>query len=421
MSSEAGGGMLRAYRALASLATPLAPLALRLRLARGKEHPQRWKEKLGQTQSERPDGRLAWMHAVGMGEVLALRGLIDAMARRDGDLSFLVTSMSKDSALPFSRNLPPRTTHQFLPLDCPRFVDSFLTRWRPDLSVWSEQDIWPCFVKETSARGVPLAYVSARIGARSFEKRLWARSLYAGVLSRFDLIVAQESESARHLVELGATGSVGTVGPLKASCPPLADDEQLRAKIVEAVGKRFVWLAASTHEDDETVALDAHARLRKDDAQALLILAPREPRRGEEIQERCKRMGLAACLRTKAMPALEHAVLVADSFGEMGTWYRVAPVTLMGGTFGSIGGHNPWEPALLGSAVLRGPSDSSFRPDFAAFEEASAALRVDTAEDVTEALVDPGLDQVRDNARKLAAEAARETEELADGLLGLMD
>lgn len=417
----ATGGLLRAYCALGSLAGPLAPAALRLRLLRGREHPQRWREKLGRTDAARPEGNLVWLHGVGMGEVLALRGLIAVLASRDANLSFLVTSMSRDSAVPLARNLPPRTVHQYLPLDCKSFVARFLDHWRPDLSVWSEQDIWPCMVREAHARKIPLAYVSARIRARSYARRRKARSLYRDVLSRFGLVLAQEDESARHLEGLGAPGKVDTCSPLKASCPPLADDPGLSSQMKKAVAGRFAWLAASTHEADEQVALEAQQKLAEKDRGALLVLAPRDPKRGESILKACEKMGMPASLRSKSMPAPRDLVFVADSFGEMGTWFRIAKAALIGGTFGDVGGHNPWEAAQLGCAVLHGPNVDNFRPDFAAFASADAARKVASAEDVADALSDPGLEKASDNARKLAAQVADDTGHLAGRLMELAD
>ncbi len=153
------GPALRGYL-LAARAVPLvAPALLRRRLARGKELPDRWREKLGEASRPRPDGRLVWLHAVGLGEVLALRGLIAAMAQLS-DVSFLVTSTTRGSAEVLAANLPPRSVHQFLPLDAPGYLDRFLDHWRPDLSIWSEQDLWPGAVVAADRRGIPLALVN---------------------------------------------------------------------------------------------------------------------------------------------------------------------------------------------------------------------------------------------------------------------
>jgi 3-deoxy-D-manno-octulosonic-acid transferase len=187
------GPLLRAYLA-ASHAIPLiAPALLRRRLARGKEHPDRWREKLGQASQPRPHGPLVWLHAVGLGEVMALRGLIAGMADRSADTNFLVTSGTRASAELFAANLPPRTRHQFLPLDAPGYLSRFLDHWRPSLAIWAEQDLWPGAVVATRARGIPLALVNARMNDAAFARRRRWRSLYADLFARFSAITARRT------------------------------------------------------------------------------------------------------------------------------------------------------------------------------------------------------------------------------------
>ena len=191
MTSPAGPG-LRAYL-LASQAIPLAaPLLLRRRLARGKELPDRWREKLGEPSLPRPDGPLVWLHAVGLGETLALRGLIAAMADQAPAVEFLVTSTTRGSAEVFAANLPLRTRHQFLPLDAPTYLTRFLDHWRPSLSIWTEQDLWPGAVVATSARGIPLALINARMNAEAYARRARGKGLFSNLLARFRLIAAQD-------------------------------------------------------------------------------------------------------------------------------------------------------------------------------------------------------------------------------------
>lgn len=414
------GAALRFYCALGALAAPAAPLVLRARLARGREDPDRWREKLARTGAVRPEGRLAWLHGVGIGEVMALRGLVGAMAQLDGGLSFLVTSMSRTSLAPLSRNMPPRAVHQFLPLDAPPFVSRFLDHWRPDLAVWTDQEVWPCFVRAAHGRGIPQAWVSARVSASSHERRSRAKGLHADMLSRLSLVAPSSDASARRLEDLGAAGPLEPCGPLKAAGPPLADLPEVREGFRAAAGDRLVWLAASTHEADEPVALDAHAEVRKRDGSALLVVVPRDPKRGRSVVGECRKRGLAASLRSESMPGEGDAVFVADSFGEMGAWMREARVTLVGGTFGETGGHNPWEPALLGSGVVYGPSVHNFTQDFAEFDRAGAAARVSDAAQLASAVTDPEAERMRKDAAKLAERVAAEAARVAERLVGMV-
>lgn len=364
------GPALAIYLATSRLIPLAAPRLLARRLAKGKELPDRWREKLGEPSLPRPDGTLIWLHAVGLGEALALRGLIAAMAGQS-DANFLVTSTTRGSAEVLASNLPPRTRHQFLPLDAPAYLARFLDHWRPDLSIWAEQDLWPGAVHAADARGIPLALVNARMNAEAYARRRRWAGLYADLFARFRLITAQDDATARHLQGLGAKGvSVST--SLKAAAPPLAADPQALARARETlVGQRPVLLASSHHED-EFVTLAAFRALRH---RPLLVIAPRDPSRGAEIAARVVEHGMTASLRSAGQGPVAD-VWIVDTLGEMGLWYRLCPVTIIGGTFGPTEGHNPWEPAALGAAILHGPRTGNFADDFSALHQAAAARLV---------------------------------------------
>ncbi len=370
-SPEAKGLQLRAYLA-ATHAIPLAaPRHLRQRLARGKELPDRWREKLGEATAPCPDTPLIWLHAVGLGEVLALRGLIAALAAQLPRAEFLVTSTTRASAEVLAANMPPRTRHQFLPLDAPGYLKRFLDHWRPSLSIWAEQDLWPRAVVDTAARGISLALVNARMNADAYARRRRWRSLYADLFARFALITAQDDGTAQHLHALGAR-AVRTSGSLKAAAPALSAAQQALAAARTVLLGRQPILLASAHPEDESVAFTA---LRAAPQRPLLLIAPRDPHRGAEVAARAAEHGLAATRRSRG-EGPDKDIWIVDTFGEMGLWYRLCATTVIGGTFGATEGHNPWEPAALGSAILHGPRIANFAADFAALHRAGAAQQV---------------------------------------------
>ena len=379
---------LRAYLLLSRALAPLAPRYLAKRCSKGREDPERLREKLGEPSLPRPEGRLVWMHAVGLGEVLALRGLIAQMSDAEPDLEFLVTSSTLASAQVFSANLPPNCRHQFLPLDAPRFYRPFLTHWKPDISIWAEQDVWPGLVAATHNRGIPMALVNARMNAASFKKRSRLRGLYRDLLARFSLISAQDPVSAAHIRALGPRVPVQTHPSFKLIAPALhADPETLDALRV-AIGPRKIWLHGPSHPAGEMVALKAQKMLLSEEPDALLIIAPRASARGEEIVASAEALGLKSCLRSKnPVPRAGDQVYVADTYGEMGLWYRLASTALIGGTFGPVQGHNPWEAARLGAAILHGPQTANFRADYERLAQARAAIALTTPEEVAMALL----------------------------------
>jgi 3-deoxy-D-manno-octulosonic-acid transferase len=188
-----------------------------------------------------------------------------------------------------------------------------------------------------------------------------------------------------------------------------------------ALGGRPVWLAASTHAEDETVALSAHRAIADAAPEVLLLLVPRQPARGPEVALAARAAGLSPALRSAGdLPGAGSGVYVADTIGELGLWYRLAPAALVGGSFGPVNGHNPWEPARLGCAILHGPNTANFAADYAALHAAGAARLVRSAPEIAAALADPGLGRMADTARALADTHAAGVRELARALVGLM-
>ncbi len=414
------GPLLRLYLAATRALGLRAWKHIESRRKRGKEHPDRWREKGADQMAPRPAGPLIWMHAVGLGEVLALRGLIEALAEARPDLQFLVTSSARASGEVFDRNRPPRTIHQYLPLDVPVFRKRFLDHWRPDLAVWAEQDLWPGFVFDTARRGIPLAMINARMNARSFASRRKVRSLYANLYRRFAYIAAQDETTAGHLRALSPGLDVAVTGSLKATCSPLADSPD-RPKVEIHLAGRRLWCAASTHAEDEAVALAVQARRFGADPASLLILAPRLPARAAEIAAACDAQGLTYAFRSEGqLPAPTTAVWIADTFGEMGLWYRLCPASLIGGSFGTVQGHNPWEAVRLGSAVLHGPNTANFAADYAQLEAAGATRLVTDAAALDMALDAPDLRDIAARASALQESAAGGIITLRDRLLDLM-
>jgi 3-deoxy-D-manno-octulosonic-acid transferase len=410
-----GGLTLNAYLH-ASRAIPLfAPFLLRRRLVRGKEDPMRWREKLGEPTLSRPDGALIWLHAVGLGEVLALRGLIAQMAELAPYVSFLVTSTARSSAAVFAANLPPRCQHQFLPLDAPSYVARFLGHWRPDMSIWAEQEVWPGMAAAAFARGVPLALVNARLTAKSYRRRLRVRGLYAEILSRFSLVSAQDEGTAGLLKVLGA-GNVRIEGDFKAAAPPLSVDDVELNRLRQALLGRRVWVAASTHPGDEAEAIVGAEVL----SDRLLILVPRDIGRADAISATLTARGVQHLRRSMGgIPVSGDRVWIADSYGELGLWYRLAEVALVGGGFDKIGGHNPWEAAALGAAIIHGPDVTNFQTDYAQLHRLDAARPISSG-GLAASLAAPDLATVASRAMNLVLAARGNLAPLAHDLLALL-
>ncbi|MEM9585052.1 MAG: 3-deoxy-D-manno-octulosonic acid transferase [Pseudomonadota bacterium] len=380
---------LSTYLALSGRLEGWANRKLETRLADGKEHPERVSERRGIASQPRPPGTLIWFHAASVGESLSLVGLIEQLLDDFPDLNVLMTTGTRTSADLIKTRLPPQTMHQFVPLDARPFVRKFLDHWQPDIAIWTESELWPTLITETHRRGTQMLLLNARMSVKSHDAWRWLPSISRAVLQSFEEIFVQDETTARYLRRLGALRNrVVVTGSLKEDSGTLPHDEAERARLAEQFKTRPVWLAASTHPGEEAMAAHAHSLAIKASHRLLLIIAPRHPERGPGIADELRGEGWNVALRSEGTdPDPSTQIYIADTLGEMGLWYRLAPMTFLGGSLVDIGGHNPFEPAALGSAIIHGPHVISAREIYARLDEADAALEVQNSTELGQAVI----------------------------------
>ncbi len=381
---------LLAYRTVSNRLMGFAERKLQARLEAGKEDPDRVSERRGEASQPRPEGMLIWFHAASVGESLSLLLLIDQILDEFPDLNVLVTTGTRSSAELLGARLPAQIIHQFVPLDVGPYVTRFLDHWKPDVAIWTESELWPNLITQTAARGTKMMLLNARMSRVSHDRWRWLPSASKAVLRRFGSIFAQDEATAGYLRRLGARrDTLHVIGSLKESSGALPHDEAERLHFVDLLKTRPVWLAASTHPGEEEIAVEAHLAALKSAHRLLLILAPRHPERAPEITEMLRRRGLSVAIRSEGRePDPSTQVYLVDTLGEMGLWYRLAPATFLGGSLVNIGGHNPYEPAALGSAIIHGPYVTNAPDIYSRLDEAGAAIPVRNAKELGRAVID---------------------------------
>ncbi len=404
----------RLYRTATSVLSPFVLSYLRRRARRGKEDPERFGERLGLAAAARPPGPLVWIHAASVGEATSVLSLIKRLLESPFGLHILLTTGTVASAQLMAERLPQGALHQYVPVDLPAAVARFLDHWRPDLALWVESELWPNLVFATAERGVPMVLLNGRLSARSY--RRWRRcpGLIGPMLAAFRLCFAQDGEQARRLSRLGAA-EVAKSGDLKAAAPALPAEESELDRLRRRIGTRPLWLAASTHPGEEEIVASAHCLAAKSFKDLLTIIAPRHPARGERIASMLRARGLLIAQRSAGEAlAPEVDVYLADTLGELGLFYRLAGIAFIGGSLCGKGGHNPFEAARLGCAVLFGPDMRNCAPMADALAEAGASETVTGAETLANAVCALLGDRRRLSQRAAAAEAAAQS---AEGVL----
>ena len=403
---------LRLYRQLSFAVVPLAPALIRSRLKQGKEDPERVGERRGLSLDTRPHGPLIWIHGASVGEVLAAAALVERL--RALNLRILLTSGTVTSAEIVAKRFPSDIIHQYVPYDSPRYVARFLDHWRPSLALFIESDLWPNLILSAAARRLPMVLINGRMSPRSFPRWRRARNTISALLGQFEVCLAQSPTDAERFAALGARNVI-TTGNLKldVGAPP-ADSARLERLMAMTRG-RPVIAAASTHPGEEEILIETHRRLAGFFPGLLTVIVPRHPDRGTAVAGLVASAGLRCMQRSREeLPAANTDIYIADTLGELGLFYRLAPIVFMGGSLIEHGGQNPIEAVKLGAAIVHGPHVFNFNDVYAALNRAGGARPADSQEALVkqlgQLLADP---QARDVQ---AARAERVVESLGGAL-----
>jgi 3-deoxy-D-manno-octulosonic-acid transferase len=403
---------LRVYQALSAAAVPLVPAVMRRRLNQGKEDAARINERRGLSGEARPHGPLVWIHGASVGEVLAAAGLIERL--RALNLGILLTSGTVTSAAIAAKRFSSDVIHQYVPYDSPRYVSRFLDHWQPSLALFVESDLWPNLILASSARRLPMVLINGRMSQRSFPRWRRMSATIGTLLGAFEVCLAQSETDTERFSALGGRNVV-TTGNLKLDVPaPPADDARLE-RLMAATRGRPAIVAASTHPGEEEILIEVHRELKSYFPALLSVIVPRHPVRGEAIAAMIAASGLQAAQRSRGdLPTATTDIYVADTMGELGLFYRLAPVVFMGGSLVEHGGQNPIEAVKLGAAIVHGPHIFNFTDVYGALDAAGGARQADTCETLVKLigqwLADPG-------ARQSSVDsAARVVEQLGGAL-----
>jgi 3-deoxy-D-manno-octulosonic-acid transferase len=412
-----GRALLAGYRLAGRVASPALPFLLRRRAARGKEIAGRIGERRGEASLPRPAGPLVWCHAASVGETITVLPLVAAICARG--VPVLLTTVTVTAAGVAAARLPAGAMHQFAPVDVMPWIERFLGHWRPDLAIFAEQELWPATMAALAGRRTPLVLVNARLSPDSFRTWQRLRAVAAPLLADVTLCLAQTEADAARYRALGAP-AVRRTGNLKFDLPPPAADPAELGRLRASLGDRPVWVAASTHPGEEEAVAAAHRMLAADRPDLLTVVVPRHPPRGAAVAALFRAAGIVPALRSAGEPPVPAAgAYVADTIGELGLFYRLAPLAFLGGSLIAHGGQNPIEPVRLGAAVLHGPHVANFAEVYAAIDAACPAAALPGAEALAAAVARLLADRGAARAENAAAAAALAP--LSGGLSATLD
>jgi 3-deoxy-D-manno-octulosonic-acid transferase len=365
------------YTAVIYLGMPALNRYQKKRIAEGKEDPERISERKGITSIPRRKGQVVWVHGASVGESLSVLPVIEGLLEQSDDISVVLTTGTLSSASILKDRLPDRAIHQFTPLDHPAWIQNFLKHWKPSAVVWLESEFWPNTLHNIKKQNIPLILLNGRVSDRSFSRWRKLPFIISGMLNLFDECLAQSDEDARRLYILGARNAVNH-GNIKLAAPALPADENTLNSFKSALGVRPRWMLSSSHEGEEAIAGEIHLSLSSLHPDMMTLIVPRHPQRGPAIAALLRKMGITTGLRSAGdMPQDNMSAYVADTVGELGIFYRLCDIVVIGKSFvPPWGGQNPFEAVKLEKAVILGPNMSNFTELTAAMLKSGAATQL---------------------------------------------
>ena len=315
-----------------------------------------------------------WIHAVSVGETIAISPLVEKLLDR-GE-SILFTTTTPTGAAQVKQHFGDRVEHRYLPWDLPIFFHLFFRSQKPKLLLIVETEIWPNLLSQTSKRHIPIVLANARLSEKSFKGYRRFSGLAKQALNSVSLLLAQHEADAERFKKLGMLDDRLVVsGSIKFDID-LPEEKIQIGKVWKASFSRKVLVAASTHQGEDKILLDAWSVIPQDQ-RPVLILVPRHPERFDTVYQLAKGFSEKVSKRSLSNPDSNIDIWIGDSLGEMFSYYAAADLAFVGGSFSGTGGHNPLEPAALGLPIIMGPSDYNFRSIISALKSEGALVQVD--------------------------------------------
>ncbi len=350
------------YRVVFLLLLPVLLVALLIRSKNHPEYRQRLGERLGFIDNKFNKNGIV-LHAASVGEVLALKAFVEKVLKRFPELPLTITTFTPTGSAQVKKLFGDRVQHCYLPIDSIFCTHLFLARLSPKVMVFMETEIWPNLIAQSKSRGAKLLLINGRLSNKSVKSYAKLSALITPALNAFNKVLTQSEVNHDNFLSLGCNEELcELVGNLKFDIAVNNDVLDKKNELSQYVpSDRKLWVVASTHQGDESIALNAFKALNKEYPELLLVIVPRHPERFNDIAELSQSFGYATQKRSSNTPIDNNtSVWVLDSLGELMAMCALAHIVTMGGSFSNIGGHNPLEPALFKKPVIVGNDMSNF-------------------------------------------------------------
>ena len=393
------------YQIILSLIILISPLLIIFRIYKNKEDKIRFKEKFSIPSKKRSKGKLIWFHGASVGEILSIIPLIENYEKDKSIKQILVTSSTLSSSKVLQKFQFKKTIHQFYPIDHIFFTKKFLEYWKPNLAIFIESEIWPCMFKELEQKKISLILLNARITKKTFSKWIKLKNFSQEVFNKITVAYPQNFETKYFLKKL-KTKKLKTIGNLKFA----ENVNEKINKLNNKFKKKKIWIASSTHSDEEIFCAKAHIELKKKIKSLLTIIIPRHIHRVKEIKSKLENLDLKVITHSSNKKNLKNIdIYIVDTFGETKKFHKIGCSVFLGGSVINRGGQNPLEAARYGAKILHGPNVNNFKDIYKTLLELKVSKKINTSKELASQIIFKRNKNLGDKIKKIGVKILKKT------------
>lgn len=375
------------YQLILIIILPISPLVIFYRIIKNKEHKIRFKEKFCFFSKSRKSGKLIWFHASSVGELMSILPIIHYYENKKFINQILITTSTLSSEKILKKMKLKKTIHQFFPIDIVFFSKKFLNYWKPSIAIFIESEIWPSIFKNINKKKIPLVLLNARITKKTFKRWNKIKNFSHSVFNYISFAYPQNIETNNFLKKLNVK-MIKFIGNLKYIQNPYDNKKVIKKSLKSQFKKHKIWVAASTHNNEEIFSAEAHIVLKQKINNLITIIIPRHIERVEKICSDLKRKKLKIALHSSNPKNLKNIdVYLVDVYGESKSFYKISNTVFLGGSLIKRGGQNPLEPAIYGNKILTGKNIENFEDIYKFLNSIGISKTVNNSNEIAKSII----------------------------------
>ena len=393
------------YQIILSLLILISPILIIFRIYKGKEDKIRFIEKFSISSKKRSRGKLIWFHGASVGEILSIIPLIENYEKDKSINQILVTSSTLSSSKVLKKFKFKKTIHQFYPIDHFFLTEKFLNYWKPNLAIFIDSEIWPNMFNKLEHKKISLILLNARITKKTFLKWSILKNFSQRVFSKISITYPQNQETKYYLKRLKVK-KIKTIGNLKFA----EHDIKIITRLNPKFKNRKIWIASSTHSDEEIFCAKTHLQLIKKVKNLLTIIIPRHVHRAKEIKSKLESLKLNVINHSSNKKDLKNAdIYIVDTFGETKKFHKFGCSVFIGGSIINRGGQNPLEAARYGARILHGPNINNFKDVYKTLSNLKISKKINNSKELASQIIFRRNKNQGDKIKKIGVKILKET------------